>query len=1089
MPLIKQDIVDRCATDVSLEEVAVSLGMGPFKRSGKYLQSKCCLPGHNDTNASFSIRTDRNTWRCFGCDRGGNAITLVMEMKGCDFREAVEYVAQVGGIAMEYDTENENDDAKRLRKQKASIAEVNDLAAEWFVAHMDERAKDYAMRRWGADDIESWDIGYAPAERFALWRYLVTEKGMPIEAVKKSGLFYEYQGQWVCSFLDRLMFPIRDAGGRTVAFTGRDMTGKSNAKYKNTATTDAYHKEEVLYGWDKARASASRMDYVVVTEGNPDAIRLHSIGVKNAVASCGTTITEKHIEMIKRAKVRCVWLMMDGDVAGYMAMDKNGRKIVESGLDCHVVPMGIDVDASGQVMKKDADSFVVTEQRWNDLKEERMSWFEYHVRWALQGDWTDADGQRRSKVERGDIGSMNFLMKDTAKVLVGLNKSMHAPYIDALTGVTGKGTRQQWNHIMAEMRGEAKEQKEGQLIDLSGGEMTADQMKMALEYGLYIGKVGRDRNNYRVEKFGKYVSISNFVMDPLFHVEGRNAKRMFKITNNAGVTREIALPQGDLVTLAAFKKAVESMGYFVFTGGDADLNKVKLYVYERTVSVKEVNQLGWQKAGFWAWCNGVVDVAGTFTEVDEYGIVNINNDNYYLPALSKFYREESDLYVAEKMFRHKEGGKKTLKELAGRMYGVYGDNAIIGIGYYLATAFRDVCVKYQSGFPLLNIFGQKGTGKSSMAYTLGYLFGSRQNETKLPDKSTTVAALGDVMSRFRNGFCHLDEYKAGLGDAKVDMLKGAWDGIGRTKMNMDKDGKAESKKVDCGVILTGQEMAIGDDALFSRVLFIMFTETTFTDERTRAFHELEQWQSEGMSEITVGLLKYRDVVEKSYGINYEGAALDLQQMYDTSVVESRIRHNWNIVAAIYKTLFMYIGEELPFGYQDMLRVVGEYMVRQNGMTKSVGDVQMFWDEIVSLFFQQKIEEGYDFRIRLNYRPKNGTDENGEPRYMPESDYIYINNSTLFKAYDDAKSRSRDDRNTGTTTIKTYLKNDKDVFRGTTKCRFLRKRSHDVVDTKDRTNEKPTCDAYILDYRMLKEKYNVNFDTNSTEWIERAGEED
>ena len=280
----------------------------------------------------------------------------------------------------------------------------------------------------------------------------------------------------------------------------------------------------------------------------------------------------------------------------------------------------------------------------------------------------------------------------------------------------------------------------------------------------------------------------------------------------------IELAQRDLVSQQGFMVRVESLGNFLWEGTESDLKKLKRFLYERTDTCIEITQLGWQKEGFWAWVNGIY--CEEFLKINEFGIVRFRDKNYYIPGLSPIYSSEEGLFQSERRFIYIEG-TTTLFEYSSLLREVFGDNAMVSLCFYFACLFRDVIVRTNNNFPILNLFGPKGTGKSELALSLLSLFG---RAVKGPDlTNTTKAALADHIAQRSNTLVHIDEYKNSVEFEKVAFLKGIYDGTGRTRMNMDKDKKNETTSVNVGVCLTGQELPTADIALFHRLIYLSFT--------------------------------------------------------------------------------------------------------------------------------------------------------------------------------------------------------------------------------------------------------------------------
>ena len=531
--------------------------------------------------------------------------------------------------------------------------------------------------------------------------------------------------------------------------------------------------------------------------------------------------------------------------------------------------------------------------------------------------------------------------------------------------------------------------------ELNSAGFDKEQEKMIDEYGFFV------RNHcYHIiaNQDGGYRQVSNFELEPLFHIESTiNAKRLYRLTNNRGIRRELEIAQKDMVSLTAFKTKVESFGNFLFTGTDGDLNKIKAYLYEHTKTCREVEQLGWQREGFWAWSNGVLDDNGEMRSIDELGSVEAKGQWYYLPALSSFFKADTQLFQFERRFIHTPSGTD-LNTLAEKMLVVYGDNAIVGIGYTLATLFRDYIFRRFNSFPMLNIFGQKGTGKTEMAITLLHLFGNHADGLNMTN--ATLPALADHVSHCRNALVHIDEYKNSVEYDKIEFLKGLYDGTGRSRMNMDRDKKKEMTPVDCGIILTGQERTTADNALFSRVIYLTVSQTVFSAEQNAAYEDLKRYEKQGLTCITNELLAQREWVLENYEKQLAITKEEMRQATDTRHIEGRILQNWTMVLAMLRTLEGRIA--LPFNYDKALKVFVEGMERQNGEVKSSNEIANFWVAVETMLTNGDIETGYDLKLyfgKSDVRCHKGSGvSRQEMNYSQTYDVIYLSTSRVFKLY-------------------------------------------------------------------------------------------
>lgn len=293
-----------------------------------------CCPFHNEKSPSFKVDPTTQLWHCFGCGEGGDVFSFVMKMDDLGFLDAVRELAKRAGIQL-----TEDPGVAAARGRKARLKEVCEQTAAFYHAQLMrtrsselDAARAYlASRDLGGSVPKEWNLGYAPG-RQALVRHLRAAGFSAKDMVDANVALPSDRGGGLRDrFFGRIMFPIRDVDGATIAFGGR-VVGKGEPKYLNSQETPVFHKSEVLFGLDKAKAAMASTGIAIVVEGYTDVIALHEAGVKNAVATLGTALTIQHIRTISRhAKHRIVYLF-DGDEAGQRAADRAAQFVDESML-------------------------------------------------------------------------------------------------------------------------------------------------------------------------------------------------------------------------------------------------------------------------------------------------------------------------------------------------------------------------------------------------------------------------------------------------------------------------------------------------------------------------------------------------------------------------------------------------------------------------------------------------------------------------------------------------------------------------------------------------------------------------------------
>ena len=316
MAIVDEDL-ERLRATVSISDVVQ--GYVALRRVGRNWVGLC--PFHAERSGSFNVREETGRYRCFGCGAAGDVFKFVQEIEHVDFVTAVEQLASKAGIQLTYTSGGENKD--RLRRKQ--LIEVMAKAVDWYhhrlLTSPDAReARDYLRRRGLAGDVaRNFKLGWATDD----WDTMSKALGAPGDLLRDTGLaFNNKSGRLQDSFRARVLFPIYTENGDPVALGGRILPGSTDpAKYKNSSETPIYAKSKTLYGLNWAKGDIVAADQVIVCEGYTDVIGFHRAGVKRAVATCGTALTEDHVRLLKRFASRVV-LAFDADAAGQGAAER-----------------------------------------------------------------------------------------------------------------------------------------------------------------------------------------------------------------------------------------------------------------------------------------------------------------------------------------------------------------------------------------------------------------------------------------------------------------------------------------------------------------------------------------------------------------------------------------------------------------------------------------------------------------------------------------------------------------------------------------------------------------------------------------------
>lgn len=327
----------------------------PLKKKGANWMA--CCPFHQEKTPSFSVNPSKGFYKCFGCGKGGNAFTFLMEMEGLNFPEAVKRVAEMMGVPLPEPVDDQQYEKSKKRKEERKqlsdqVIELNKIALEFWEQELQgkskkaKEAREYLAERGISDEIiTQFRIGYSPDSWDALLNHL-KETGADEKIIEQSGLVSvnEEKERVFDRFRGRIMFPVLDVNGNPVAFGARAM-GKDEPKYLNSPETPAYVKGQHLYGLFQSKEAIRQKKFAILVEGYLDLIALYQFGITNVAASLGTAFTPEQSKLLSRFTKRVV-INYDGDSAGIKAARRAIEELLPQDFDIKVLvlPEGQDPD-------------------------------------------------------------------------------------------------------------------------------------------------------------------------------------------------------------------------------------------------------------------------------------------------------------------------------------------------------------------------------------------------------------------------------------------------------------------------------------------------------------------------------------------------------------------------------------------------------------------------------------------------------------------------------------------------------------------------------------------------------------------------
>ncbi|MBU6130786.1 DNA primase [Staphylococcus aureus] len=343
----KTDILDLVSEYVKLE-----------KRGRNYIG---LCPFHDEKTPSFTVSEDKQICHCFGCKKGGNVFQFTQEIKDISFVEAVKDLGDRVNVAVDIEATQSNSNVQ-IASDDLQMIEMHELIQEFYYYALTktvegEQALTYLQERGFTDAlIKERGIGFAPDSSHFCHDFL-QKKGYDIELAYEAGLLSrnEENFSYYDRFRNRIMFPLKNAQGRIVGYSGRTYTGQE-PKYLNSPETPIFQKRKLLYNLDKARKSIRKLDEIVLLEGFMDVIKSDTAGLKNVVATMGTQLSDEHITFIRKLTSN-ITLMFDGDFAGSEATLKTGQNLLQQGLNVFVIQLPSGMDPDEYIGKYGNDAF------------------------------------------------------------------------------------------------------------------------------------------------------------------------------------------------------------------------------------------------------------------------------------------------------------------------------------------------------------------------------------------------------------------------------------------------------------------------------------------------------------------------------------------------------------------------------------------------------------------------------------------------------------------------------------------------------------------------------------------------------------
>lgn len=922
----------------------------PLKKKGRDYEA--CCPFHDEATPSFSVSVSKNIFHCFGCGKTGDSIDFVQSHTGKTFHDSIAVLAEKYRLPMPERNDTPAEKEARLLREEASAALET---AQAYYRSQSAPGTEYLRGRGFTDAvIERFEIGYAPAgpQSFVNITDVVGEAVPTVteSAMLAAGLMNstETDGKRRTYevFTDRVMFPIRSASGKLVAFGGRLRTsGKVKNKYINSPETLIYRKSQTVYGLHLASKAISATGTVCVVEGYTDVMRLHERGAENTVAGCGTALTGDQFALLKRYAHTAV-LILDGDASGQKAMSRAVLLALQAGLGVKVLTLtdGTDPDSWAARQASVAEAIHGQAQHWTDA-------------------YADIYAAMTEPVERAafaqTVSQCLAVIKDellrreyTARAEELFNHRFASAQPEPEKKVTGKKNSPAPGNAQGE-----KVTGEKTSIDIQEAipdtEDDTDPIDFFREHGFIIHN-GVYQHLKFVHGEATPTNLSNFVMRFIFHFDdgSNNTRRLVKLQRNTGEVSIFEL-QDEETALNKFKIVLRSKNCSWF-GSPMQLEKIYHYCMDRCNSAAQISRIGWDaERKFYALSDCIIK-DGTVHKVDDFGVINIGDESYYLPAWSKY--ADTSMYANERRSCY-HSADINFAEYARLIYAAYGTKGAIGLLFLINCIFRDVLFSKTNFFPFLFIYGEPGSGKSSFINLLLRVWGD--NDGGITCKST-IKSIARTASQRSNAMMFLKEYDNNISLDLENLLKSIYDGQGYSMAVKSNDDRTRNVVANSGIIIDGNALPTKSNALYDRNIILSFDDSKFSDASSEAYYKLKDLGEAGFAKVLVEILSHRATYEqragKCFDFSYrrmkgldaelDGAKASGRVVYNGTDLALLPDRTLNHLAFMYAPMYALEKKiNFPFDINEIADQLSSDAVAKMIMMESNSPAECFWNTL------------------------------------------------------------------------------------------------------------------------------------------------
>jgi len=474
------------------------------------------------------------------------------------------------------------------------------------------------------------------------------------------------------------------------------------------------------------------------------------------------------------------------------------------------------------------------------------------------------------------------------------------------------------------------------------------------------------------------VRVSNFLIESLYNiVNGTNdSTRLIKLQRNTSEINLIELKSSEL-TNVNFETVLKSQRC-TFKGDTFQLKTILEDIMNKERTAQQISLLGYQyDIDCYAFADTIINQDNEVLKINDLGIIEDKENTYYLPAFSQS-NIDNDNYQADRLISYQQGDIN-FEDWAKLTYSTFGSNGMIGLQYIILSLFRDIIYNELGFFPFLFLFGEFGTGKTAFVKNFLGLFGKINDGIDLGN--VTVPGVSREISQRTNSIFYLKEFTTDNANTANRVILAGYDGVGRTVGESNSGNGTKKSLPKSGLIFDGNYLPVQKDAIFSRLILLVFESQTFTNEQIKDFETLQKHKENGLSQILKEIISHRKVFKKTFKKLYSKNLKDLTEIKELKGIPNRLLNHISMIVSSYETLSKVLN--FPYDSNTLILEIVAFTKKQSEFLSEIRDASIFWKSFSIGMEKKQILEN------VHYSKTDCTDNLG---------HIYIKFESLYPYY-------------------------------------------------------------------------------------------